>query len=177
MAERADRLDLVTVAEGPWLELEILRGALEEAGILSTIPDVAVKLWDPFITGANTLECRLQVPDLSREAAVELIAELEEHGEEALAAQPEFSEPTVAEPEPSEDDLRREALSAVGRRLCWSALFWVTSPIGVYLAYRYFTGVAGLERKPAGHAYAVAAAVLLAFNFAVLCLIIWLIPS
>jgi hypothetical protein len=66
----------VTVFTGPPLEVELMQGRLEAEGFLAFQPDRLTKTVDPFITGPNPLEVRLQVPDDAASAARALIERL-----------------------------------------------------------------------------------------------------
>ncbi|QDU69903.1 hypothetical protein [Engelhardtia mirabilis] len=149
-------LNLVTIRQGPLPELEILRGVLAEEGIQSTIPDATIKLWDPFITGANSFSCTLQVPLAHRERA---LATLEQNDAQARDALHEMGDREWAgsEDEPTAEDQRQGELSAVGRRICWAVLFGFTHPFAIYWAHSDFKQLRSVERRPQGKSFVVLA--------------------
>lgn len=141
VARQGSETNWVTIFMGePW-RVALLEGELESAGILTLVPDRVIKTIDPFITGANALDLRLQVPAFQQTAALDLLAqaELERPAPEALT--------------PDEAWLVRK--NAEGRRLRFAALFPFTIPLVPWLAWRYFSGWRGGARKPAGHGFTV----------------------
>ena len=52
----------LTVCVGSMSEIVALRAVLEDAGISTFVPDSMTKVIDPFITGGNVFEVRLQQP-------------------------------------------------------------------------------------------------------------------
>ncbi len=142
---------LVTVHAGPLWEIELLQGRLESEGIPSFQPDGTMNRMDPFITGGNPLDVRLQVPV--------------ERAEEALALVAEYREATREE-KPSEEELatedgRREARLAAqtrrGRRIRWGAILWVTAPIALVLGGIYLWDLRPNEERPPNHGLTIAA--------------------
>ncbi len=140
-----------TIESGPLLRMEILRAALDGAGIPSLIPDAAIKVIDPFITGANSFDCRLQVPQEHAAAARELIVEIREEAAEALEAQ---TGPEVDESTPEER--RERAAIDLGRRVIWASILGFTHPLALYYGYYYLRDTWG-GRKPRGFVITVAA--------------------
>jgi hypothetical protein len=63
----------ITVFEGPAAKAAFLRGLLESHGIDCLVPDELTKLADPFITGANPFQVRLQVREADAPRAGEVL--------------------------------------------------------------------------------------------------------
>lgn len=137
------RLDLVTVYAGPVWRVLLLEGEFAAEGIPCLVPDRMIKTIDPFITGANALDLRLQVPAEHAEAARALIAA---HAAEKSAAPP-----------PAPEDARALEVARLGRRIRWASLFGFTAPIAFYYAPRYFREAAALTDLPAEHRWTIAA--------------------
>ncbi|MDA1261098.1 MAG: hypothetical protein O3A20_10830 [Planctomycetota bacterium] len=167
-ATRSDApLDLVTVYTGPMWRVLLLEGRLLAEGIPVLVPDRMIKTIDPFITGANAFDLRLQVPAENAKAATVIIAE----GEATERAAPEL------------DPAAKEVLEVerLGRRLCYAAMFGFTSPLTLWYAAPYLHRAAALELKPRGHVYALASiplAILLMIGamvmFPALLIVVWL---
>lgn len=136
-------LELVTVYSGPVWRVLLLEGRLEAEGIPALVPDRIIKTIDPFITGANALELRLQVPSRHLAAARAVIAE-------------DAPEPRAI-PETDPDALRAREVAALGRRIRWAAWFGFTSPFALSYALRYFREAVALPQPPPGHRLTIAA--------------------
>ncbi len=63
----------ITVFEGPAAKAAFLRGLLESHEIDCLVPDELTKLADPFITGANPFQVRLQVREADAPRAGEIL--------------------------------------------------------------------------------------------------------
>ncbi len=63
----------ITVFEGPAAKAAFLRGLLESHDIDCVVPDELTKLVDPFITGANPFQVRLQVREADALRAGEVL--------------------------------------------------------------------------------------------------------
>lgn len=130
-------LDLVTVYYGPIWKILLIEGRLEAEGIPVLVPDRMIKTIDPFITGSNSLDLRLQVPSKYADAARALLAEEEDeerHAEELPPADAEVLE-----------------LTRLGRRICFAVLIPFTSPWALWYAPEYLRRAAALDVKPRGH--------------------------
>lgn len=68
----------VTIHTGPPWELEMLRGALEGAGIPSRCPDELPPALGPLVTGAGPMADRLQVAEAEAKRAGELLRAMKE---------------------------------------------------------------------------------------------------
>jgi hypothetical protein len=130
-----------TVFAGPMWEVIPLQSELEARGFLTYVPDSNLKEIDPFVTGANSLVVRLQVPSDVAENALQII---EPEAEEA--PQPTATPAGV-----------RDHLDRVARRIRWGALLYVTAPLAFYMSFEYFDAVKRCGVRPSGHGYTVAA--------------------
>jgi len=126
----------VTVRVGLPGSIAALRVALEANGIPTFVPDEAMKSWDPFITGANALDSRLQVPSSRLEEARAILDE----GREERPA-----------PDPAQQ--ARE----LARRMAFASMWFVTAPYVFFLAPRYFALIRQGGGRPDNHRYALLA--------------------
>lgn len=122
---------------GPWTEVLCVQSKMEAHGIPAIIQDEVVKIMFPFYTGSCPLELRLLVPESAKEEA-----------EELLAAR--VDEEVERDPGP-------ERIRSFARRTRWTAVFPISAPYGLYLAWRYFRAIAQHGLRPRYHASVVAA--------------------
>jgi hypothetical protein len=132
-----------TVFTGSMSEVLIKQGLLESNGIPTNIPDLNIKVIDPFVTGANALSVKLQTPE-----------SLAEEAEEILAWRPD----PVADAEPRRDP-KLERLEKLGTRIRWGSITVVTAPYALLLAPEYLWSVRRLRERPRNHGWTIAAIV------------------
>ena len=101
---------MVTVHQGALWEAQLLQGRLDAEAIQATIPDATVKQLDPFITGANPLEFRLQVASSDAPLALEVVREYLEVTRRDPAVDPQAENLDAG-------DARRAATWKLGLRL------------------------------------------------------------
>ena len=135
--------DLVTVYVGPHARVAVLEGLLAAVGIPSFVPDRMLKTIDPFITGANPLDLRLQVPTQFVARTLTLLA----------------TDETVTRDEAERDPEAARSLEVtrLGRRIRFAALFGFTSPFALAYARRYLREARALPEPPAMHFWTLAA--------------------
>ena len=149
---------LITVHEGSLWEAQLLQGRLEAEAISSYIPDATVKQLDPFITGANPLDVRLQVTAPHAERALEVVKDYVRLTRQAPGIDPDNDDLTVADGDTGD-------LWKLGLRTRWMLLFTVFSPfllpfalVGVVL---YLRRAAKEASPPRGHRKTILAALIL----------------
>ena len=150
---------LVTLEMGPLWKMGLLRDVLEERGVPAFVADSNLKGIDPFITGALSLDARLQVPSEVLETARTALARSREEGARLDAELADaFVEPRG--PLSSTPDLA--ALSELGRRIRWATVIPWMHPFVFYYGVCYLRDLARVAGRPAGHAYTVLALLLVA---------------
>ena len=138
-----EKMDLVTIYAGaPW-RVALIEAELAAEGVPCFVPDRLTKTLDPFITGSNALDLRLEVPENFAADARAILA--------AWEAETENTPPE----DPAE--ARAREVAKMGMRIRWAALFWITSPFALYYALPYLRAVAALGCKPRGHRLTIAA--------------------
>ena len=144
----------ISVFRGPTWKVSIVQARLQDLGFQTYVPDPALKVLDPFITGGGTaLDAELQVPEDAAAAAlaeVEMISVEREHRAAAADDDPVFGSEAA-------HDLYR-----LGRRIRWATWFWLTAPIALFLAPNYFLRVRQIGQRPPAHGYVIAATVVAA---------------
>lgn len=136
----------LTVAAGSMSEILALRALVEDAGIPTFVPDSMIKVIDPFITGGNVFEMRLQVPADHHAQAAELLARARRSRETQEALQGQDAEQPPEESVPAYGDLER-----LGRRIRWAAVMFITAPVGVLWGLRYLSEAKQRDPRPSGH--------------------------
>jgi hypothetical protein len=129
----------VTVYSGSRSAALVVQTALEARGIPTYLPDEQMKVIDPFITGSNPFDVRLQVPsDLVREAREVL---------------PPPRAPSVRAVELRDaDEARADDVRRLAQRLAWCLVFPIFGWLfGVALGFRYLRAAAALPERPVRH--------------------------
>jgi hypothetical protein len=139
--------ELVTIHAGPIWEVELLKGRLEQEGIVVFLPEANVKRVDPFITGGNALDTKMQVPEHEAERARVLVEEYREATREKPA---EFTDAV-------DPDARMARKAKLGRRIRWLTLLWFTAPIALVLGILYVWDLEPNEPRPPSHGLTMAA--------------------
>ena len=128
-----------TVFEGARWEAQLLQGRLGEDDIPAYLPDANVKRVDPFITGANPLAVKLQVPASALAHATTVIDDYLEKTRPDPAASP-----------PDDEEASRRA----GMHFRWAVAFTVLVPfllpVGVWYGVRYLRTARRLGKRPPG---------------------------
>ncbi|MCZ6795787.1 MAG: hypothetical protein O7J95_19440 [Planctomycetota bacterium] len=150
--------DLITVFHGSLAETNVLKAALDANGFHTFIADEHMKTWNPFVSGGQVFDVRLQTPQDEAEEAIAAIRELQ-------------GKPYGAEEEP--DDAEHDAVAALGRRLRWGLIAMIAivpwSPLSllasiVYLAvgHSYLKKARRLDAVHPGHRLTVACVIVVA---------------
>jgi len=153
-------LRLTTVFAGPLWRVMLMEISFKAEGIACFVPDRLTKIINPFVTGANALDLRLQVSSEHAEAALAVVAA--EAAEERAAPKLDPVEAALFE------------VDRLGRRICFASLEPFTSPIALWYATPYLRRAAALGTRARGHGY-VLAAILIAVPKSLLMLFIILI--
>lgn len=153
-------MTLVTLELGPTWKMQLLCGVLEDRGVPAFVEDTNLKLIDPFITGALSLDARLKVPEEALVAAREALEEARRDGldmdlssevEREFAAEHGAELGVEHEESPSVASRAGVELAELGRRLRWAALlFWLHPFVFLYGA-RYLRGLSRAKQVPVGN--------------------------
>lgn len=154
--------ELKTVFVGSFSGALALQAALAARGLETFILDEMVKTIDPFITGGNALDVRLQAPADREKDTVAVIRELHRDPgvlQEGAATAVEGG--SAGEPEPvlteKEDDIGQcpdpllAEVEDLGARVRWASLVGVIGPLGIAYGLRYFLKAERLSRRPRQH--------------------------
>lgn len=133
----SDDYEMETVLLGSWAEVLVLQAALEDQGIQTFIPNQNIKTIDPYITGMNALDVRLQVPRLQFPLAAEALTRLREEKQEG-------HDPELLFP-----------VEALGRRVRWATL--ILPPVGLVFGILYLLKTRPMQTKPIHHGRTLAA--------------------
>jgi hypothetical protein len=133
----------ITVFHGPMAEVLVCQGLLESNGFRTHIVDENIKVIDPFITGANAFGVQLQVTE-----------------DDVAEAKKVLDYRPLPDEQAESQDRAEERVRELGLRIRWASIIGITAPYALWLARPYFLGVRALGRRPAEHAWTVAALVL-----------------
>ena len=161
-ADDPDRM--VTVHAGPAWDVELLAMQLDEVGIASFLPDKMTKAVDPFITGANPLESRLQVRAVDAERAAEVV---EAARESLRPAALEGDDEDDDEEDDEYDMTPEEEVEYLATRTRWAALMGITLPFALFSGWLYLKGCKEYGLRSKAHGLTLAA-----FGLAVLSVLV-----
>ena len=159
----------VTLLEAPAREVAVVRGLLEDAGIATFVPDEVTKIVDPFITGPNPFQERLQVPedDLERargvlEAgrhALQTAAAAEAAGTDGGPddAAAEERAPTLEDFEPDEEERAPDPVEDRAFLTIFFAVLLLTLPLAVIPGVGYLMAWRRTGRRSRYHAWVLVA--------------------
>jgi len=147
VARKDDPHRLVTVHVGPLWDVELLAMQLEEAGIDAFLPDKMTKTVDPFITGANPLDTRLQVRADDAEQASAIVEE--------ARARLKAAAPDDDEEEPGEAP--EDEVEWLASRTRWAALIGFTIPFALLSGWLYLQACREYGRRSRFHGLTLAA--------------------
>lgn len=136
--------NLVPVFHGKYARAVLLRSTLEANGIEAFIPNENIKVADPFATGAGALVVEVVVAADRVEAAAEVLADLELRSRDA--AEREAADATA-------DDLEREELARIGRRVRYGVLCVVTLPFAAWSGVQYLSATSRRGVAPPDHGF------------------------
>jgi hypothetical protein len=170
MTREDDPNRLVTVHVGPAWEVDLRAMVLTEAGIDIFTPDRMTKAMDPFITGANPLDSRLQVRAADAERAVKVF----EEARERLEAQPVFDDADAGEDEDGDDD-PVDDVEWLASRTRWAALIGFGLPFALFSGWLYLRACREHGRRSQAHGLTLAAFALsvVAIGSLVTWLVLW----
>ena len=162
--------ELVTLFTGTIAEVLPLDPALKNRGFHPFIADMNIKTIDPFVTGGNIFNVRLQIPAGEAEEAYAALQEIRSEPGSPTAEPVDGMEPV------EETDADVTALEALGKRLRWGLVLLVMvggvffifpAPGIIALLFYLFFGVRYLLRAqksatvPVNHGLTVASLVVL----------------
>lgn len=132
----------VSVYAGPVWKAMAVQSMLDEAGILTQVPDSNTRTIDPFITGGDAFSLAVLVPEDAAQAARAIVADHERVSEPRVVAP---GDPTV---------------HRIAHNMRWLTTLVVTTPIAFVLGLVYLSRVRRAGIRPADHGFNV-------FTFAV----------
>lgn len=163
MATPADPNRMVTIHGGPAWDVELLAMQLADAGIDCYFPEKMVRTVDPFITGANPLESRLQVRATDAARATEVIEQARARLEPGRVVGDDLDGEDDEESEGGEDSSApREEVESLARRTRWAALFGLmvmglTLPLAILTGWLYLRASRAYGIRSQAHGMTLAA--------------------
>lgn len=153
---------LVTIHVGSLWEVELVAGRLEAEGIPTFLPDHLTKRVDPFITGANPLQARLQVREADAARATALLEDERRRVAEERAARGDASGRDEDAGEADVDELTpEEELQLLATRTRWwilasVALGFLVLPMAIFVFVLYLRACRAYRETAPMHGLTVA---------------------
>lgn len=161
------RYEFETVFVGPPSEAYVARSVLDDLGFLTHIANANIKMIDPFVTGLNPLDVRLQVPRSDAERASRALREARGEGgrgERLRESTGEYDPDLVA------------GLDDLSRRIRWATVSLFLAPVAALLGLLYIMRTLPLQTRPAHHGFTMTA-IVVSWTVWLLVIAAWVILS